>query len=197
MARCINCGKELVGPVPMPLWSGTDEGLCTQCHEKYDRIKSKIYTTGVYDRSGFMRKYEDFLKSNGFTENGINYIADYYTTKIIDGQGGQGVPIGNSTNYSIKATLKDEIYTVEPKSASTDSPAATFCKVLGVLTWLGGLILVFEAAKAGGLYAIITPLISYGIAGGVMFCVAELLQNVKRIADALQGMKVFGDKHKE
>ena len=199
MAQCMNCGKELAGTVPPQIWDDIDERFCTQCKGKFDRIKAEIYTTGVYDRSGFLRKYESFLRSNGFTDSGVGCIADHYTAQITKGQSDPGTDdeAGQKTSAVTAETKKDEIYTIEPGSSSAGSPAASFCKALGVLTWIGGLILIVKAAQAGGLSACIAPLIGYGIAGGLMFCVAELLQNIKRIADSLQGMKVLETKEKD
>lgn len=200
MAKCINCGCELSGVnTSLPLWNGTDEKLCRQCSEKFDKIRGKIYTTGVYDRSGFLRKYEDYLKSNGFTENGIDYIADYYTSLINGGsveKGGavkSGAPLFDAYSRSNK---EEEVYTVEPQYSGETSTASTFCKVLGILTWLGGLIIAFNSAQVSGLVGFLSPCILYGIAGGMMFCVSELLQNVKSIADSLKGMRVI-EKRKE
>ena len=97
--------------------------------------------------------------------------------------------------------MKKELFTIEPNKGGSSSKAASFCTVLGILTWIGGLIIAISAGNAGTYYdnsfsftIFLSSLIPYGIAGGMMLCLAELFSNLQSIADSLKSMRVMGDK---
>ena len=96
---------------------------------------------------------------------------------------------------------KDEIYSIEPKRTASHSSAAGFCRILAYITWIGGLIIAITGSKTTSIsgYSVqeefsftllLTSLVTYGVVGGLLFCVAELLENIQSIADSLKGMKV-------
>ena len=78
---------------------------------------------------------------------------------------------------------------------TSGSAAAKFCRVLAILTWIGGLaiaILNAEVSQINSNYniettfsfsAFLTNLVIYGITGAALFCFAELLDNVQSIAN--------------
>lgn len=104
-----------------------------------------------------------------------------------------------------KDTNKKELYSIVPERTESHSNAASFCRVLAVITWIGGLVIAIASSNVVTLdrygypdssfsfIAFISALIVYIIAGGALYCLAELFDNIQFIADSLRGMKVLGD----
>lgn len=112
-----------------------------------------------------------------------------------------------------KILLKEELFTVEPIQERKPSPAAVFCKISGVLTWSACVIHIFvlsveparvvssysngyvnSIARSFTVYTVLMLCFIYGISGATLFCLSELFQNIKYIADSLKGMRVIGDR---
>lgn len=105
------------------------------------------------------------------------------------------------SNYS----TKKQLYKIVPADRGESSRAASFCRILGVITWIGGLIIAITSSNTAQINRFgsveqtfsftlfLTSIITYGIAGGVMLCVAELLENIQSIADSLKGLSVIGE----
>ena len=80
MATCINCGKKLNSFNEVyPLWEGTTDKFCSQCKEKFNKIRSsktvdfKQYPT----EDEFVAAYKHVLAGAGFTTSGIEHLAKY------------------------------------------------------------------------------------------------------------------------
>ncbi len=86
-------------------------------------------------------------------------------------------------------------YEVKPKRRLSTSPAAVFCVILGLITIFGGVYYSYKTADAisNSKYNVelfLKTFMVFGIGGGFLLCMAELLQNVKSIADSLKGFDV-------
>ncbi len=80
MANCINCGKKLNAfNETYPLWDCTEDKLCSQCREKFNRLISlkQVDFTAYTDKLSFLQEMSDVLHNCGFTSRGINYLGDY------------------------------------------------------------------------------------------------------------------------
>ena len=99
--------------------------------------------------------------------------------------------------------MRQELFTIEPQEKETSSSAAIFCIILGIATIVAGVVSGSSAVKAvdyymgysnqSGFMLFLTSFFPYGIVGGLMFCLAELFNNVKSIAVSLKNMRVIGD----
>ena len=79
MATCINCGKKLNAfNGTYPLWEETSDKFCSHCWEKFDDMKKKVTPSHASSKEDFISSYGVILKENGFTDSGLNYIADYF-----------------------------------------------------------------------------------------------------------------------
>lgn len=100
-----------------------------------------------------------------------------------------------------------DTYKITPINSWTNSGSAVFVKVLAFILWIGGLIVsIVNANVVTGVdrwgdpkttFSFITffsSFVVYGVLGGFMFCMAEVIQNIKNIADSLRGFKATKEK---
>ena len=78
MATCINCGKKLNAfNGTYPLWEETSDKFCTHCKDKFDNVIKNVDVNSASGKEDIISNYSNLLRENGFTDSGINYIADY------------------------------------------------------------------------------------------------------------------------
>lgn len=96
--------------------------------------------------------------------------------------------------------LNKKIFIVRPSDNSSTSPSASFCKILAVITIIGGLIVAASSASVVNSYSsdggfsfgvFLSSFVVYGIAGGFLFCMAELLENIHSINQSLKELSVY------
>ena len=179
--QCSNCKVETVS------LDYNDKEWYSLSKSERDEIKASFIEVP------FAQKQYSSIEHEGNTQKQESLIEDEERT--------QKEKIPYHANVLLKKNKKEELFIVEPIQTGSASSASVFCKVLGVLTWIGGLIIAISAGSVASPYgsefnfiAFLTPCITYGIVGGVMFCLAELFQNIKSIADSLKGMSVLGNK---
>lgn len=98
---------------------------------------------------------------------------------------------------------KEHRFTIKPTTTDSKSPSASFCNFLAWTVWIAGAILAFIVSirTVGSGYSQTTEFdfglffstaMPYGVAGGFLVCMAELLTNVQSIATSLKELKMYG-----
>ena len=95
-----------------------------------------------------------------------------------------------------------DTYKITPTYSTVQSGSALFLKVLAFVLWIGGLIISIAGANvvtsvdrwgdpktSFSFITFITSFVTYGVLGGFMFCMAEVVQNIMDIAVSLRGFK--------
>ena len=86
MANCVNCGNGMnFLSETYPLWSETQETLCSRCRNKLDKIVKthKIDFKAYNSVEEFIQLNAGMLKDEGFSDSGINYLGQYVDTFCI------------------------------------------------------------------------------------------------------------------
>ena len=118
-------------------------------------------------------------------------------------------PVGrhaaSDTAAQINAATTDspERYTAEPSGPVGGSFAAKFMKLIALVLWIGGLIVAIVTANVdtGRYYAeffwgiFLQTAMIYALLGAFAWCIAELFENIQRIADSLQQISITKSKH--
>jgi len=149
MARCVNCGKELVGDDGYAILTISDKKICGDCKEKlYDANVSKMSSMAEFEQN------VSHLKSLGATDEGITYLRACCAQNVFDrakwktrnNERNTETPIESQHTVYTEDRERKETPQIHPQPVSAVCDSRSFwLKLYSVCTWIAFIVMLIAS----------------------------------------------------